>query len=59
MGALSAAVHAWDIWKDVAIIFITFTIDWPQVNYREGTQPHTSTENWIKDLLSKALPIRI
>ena len=23
-------------------------------NYREGTQPHPSAENWIKDLLSKA-----
>ena len=29
-----------------------------QVNSREGTQPHSSTENWIKDLLSMALPIR-
>ena len=27
-------------------------------NNREGTQPHPSTENWIKDLLSMALPIR-
>ena len=27
-------------------------------NYREGIQPHPSIENWIKDLLSKALPIR-
>ena len=27
-------------------------------NYREGTQPHPSAENWIKDLLSKALPTR-
>ena len=26
---------------------------------REGTQPHPSTENWIKDLLIMALPIRI
>ena len=24
-------------------------------NYREGTQPYPSTENWIKDLLSTAL----
>ena len=24
-------------------------------NYREGAQPHPSAENWIKDLLSKAL----
>ena len=31
---------------------------WPQVNSREGTQLHPSTENWIKDLLSMAPPIR-
>ena len=27
-------------------------------NNREGTQPRPSTENWIKDLLSVAPPIR-
>ena len=27
-------------------------------NNREGTQTHPSTENWIKDLLSMAPPIR-
>ena len=27
-------------------------------NNREGTQPHPSTENWIKDSLSMAPPIR-
>ena len=26
--------------------------------YREGTQPHPLAENWIKGLLSKALPTR-
>ena len=52
MGALSVSVHAWDILKEIAIIFITSTIVKPQVNNREGTQPHPSTENWIKDLLS-------
>ena len=30
----------------------------PRVNSREGTQLYPSTENWIKDLLSMALPIR-
>ena len=54
----SVAVHAWDLIKEVAIIFITSTIVWPQVNNREGTQPHPSTENWTKVLLSMALPIR-
>ena len=58
MGALSVAVHAWDLLKEVTIIFITSAIVWPQVNSREGKQLHPSTENWIKDLLSMALPIR-
>ena len=44
--------------KEVAIFFITSTIGWPQVNNREGTQPHPSIENWIKDLLNMPLPIR-
>ena len=34
-------------------------IVWPKVNNREGTQLHPSKENWIKDLLSMAPPIRI
>ena len=29
-GALSVAVRAWDLLKEVTIIFITFTIVWPQ-----------------------------
>ena len=33
-------------------------IAWPQVNNREGTQPNPWTEDWIKDLLNTALPIR-
>ena len=57
-GTLSVAVHAWDLLKKVAIIFITSTIVWPQVNSREETQLHPSTGNWIKDLLSMAPPIR-
>ena len=58
LGALSVAALAWDLLKVVTIIFITSTIVWPQVNNREGTQPHPSTENWIKDSLSRAPPIR-
>ena len=42
----------------IAIIFITSTIVWSQVNSRVGTQLHPSTESWIKVLLSMALPIR-
>ena len=44
--------------KEFAIIFITSTIVWPKVNNRRGTQSHPSTENWIKNLLSMAPPIR-
>ena len=58
VGARAVAVHAWDLLREVTIIFITSTIVWPQVNSREGTQLHVSTENWIKDLMSMALPIR-
>ena len=42
--------------KEVTITAITPTIVWP--NYREGTQPHPSAENWVKDLLSMTLPTR-
>ena len=59
LGALKVAVHAWDLLKEVAIIFITSTIIWPQVNNREGIGPHPSTENWIKDLLSMAIALVI
>ena len=37
---------------------MTPNIFWPQLNYREETQPHPSIEHWIKDLLSMALPIK-
>ena len=57
LGALSVAVPASDLLKEVAIIFITSTIVWPQANNREGTQPHPSTENWIEDLLSMTLSL--
>ena len=57
-GHWSVAVHAWGLWKEVTIVFVTSTIVWPQVDNREGTQPCPSTENWIKDLLSMAPPIR-
>ena len=54
LGALSV----WDLLKEVAIIFITSTIVWAQVKSRKGTKLHPSIENWIKDLLSMASPIR-
>ena len=36
VGALSVAVHAWDLLKEVTIIFITSTIVWPQVKQQGG-----------------------
>ena len=58
-GALSAAVCAWGLLKEVVIIFITSILVWSQVKQQgSGTQPHPSTESWIKDLLSMAPPIR-
>ena len=48
VGALNIAVHAWDPLKEAAIIFMTSTTIWPQLNKREGTQLHTSIENRIK-----------
>ena len=42
--ALSAEVCAWDLLKQVTIIFITSTIVGLRSNKREGTQPHPSTE---------------
>ena len=35
-GVLSAAVRAWDLLKEVAIIFITSTIVWPRVKQQGG-----------------------
>ena len=35
-GALSAGMPAWDLLKEVTIIFITSTIDWPQVKQKGG-----------------------
>ena len=58
LGAWTVEVHAWDLLREVIIIFITSTIVWPQISSREGTQLHSSKENWIKDLLSMAPPIR-
>ena len=37
LGALSVAVRAWDILKEVAIFFITSTIVWSQVKQQGGS----------------------
>ena len=39
LGAWSAAVPAWDLLKEVAIIFITPTIVWSQVKQQGGNMP--------------------
>ena len=57
-GGTSAAVPAWELLKEVDLIFIISTIVWLQVKKQEGTQPCPSIENWIRDLLSMAPPIR-
>ena len=36
LGALSIAVCAWALLKEVAVIFITSTIVWPQVKQQRG-----------------------
>ena len=38
VGALSVEVHAWDLLKEVTIIFITSTIVWPQVKQQGGNR---------------------
>ena len=41
--ALSIAVHAWKVLKEVTIIFITSIIVWPQVKHQGGnTAPPTN-----------------
>ena len=58
-GALSVIVCAQeDLLKEVTIIFITSTIVWPQVKQQGGNTAPPKAENLIKDLLSKAPPIR-
>ena len=58
-GALSVIVCAQeDLLKEVTIIFITSTIVWPQVQQHGGNTAPPKAENLIKDLLSKAPPIR-
>ena len=57
-GALSVVVHAWDLLKQVAIIFIISIMVWSQIKQQGGNTAPPFIENWIKDLLSMAPPIR-
>ena len=36
LGALSVAMHAWDLLKEAAINFITSTIVWSQIKQQGG-----------------------
>ena len=43
LGALNTAVGAWDLFKEVTIVFITSTIVWSQVKQQGGnTAPPNS-----------------
>ena len=45
-------MSAQDLLKEVAIIFITFSMVWPQVKLQGGNTALPITRNWINDLLS-------
>ena len=62
-GSVVACCRVWGtecgaLLKEVAVIFIISTMVWPQVKQQGGNTAPPSTENWIKDLLSIAPPIR-
>ena len=44
LGALNVAMHAWDLLKEVTIVFITSTIVWPQVKQQGRNTAPKSTE---------------
>ena len=50
-GELNTTVSAQALLKEVTLTIITPAIVWPQAKQQEETQPHPSTENWLKDLL--------
>ena len=58
VGGMECSSPCMESFEGGTIILITSTIVWAQVNNREGTQVHPSTENWINNLLSMNPPIR-
>ena len=58
LGALRAAVHAWDLLKEVNIIFITFTGFGLRSNNREGAQPFLQWKIGLKINWARPQPIR-
>ena len=49
LAALNAAVHAWDLLKEVAIICITSTVVWPQVEQLERPAGFPSSDKTRPD----------
>ena len=43
-------------WRRLPLLPLTLSQFGLRPSYREGTQPHPLAENWIKDLLSMAMP---
>ena len=56
--ALSAVVHTWDLLKEVPLSSLSPPSFGLRPSSREGTQPHPSTESWIKDLQNMPPAIR-
>ena len=58
LGAPSAAVHDGTFWRRSPLSSLLPPKFGLRSNNREGTRPSPSIENWIKDWLNMALPIR-
>ena len=56
LGEVSVAVYAWDLLKEVTIIFITSTVVWPQIKKWQPTpvflpgesHGHGLTKSWTR-----------
>ena len=58
MGVLSAAACAWDLLKEVTIIFIISTIVWLQVKQQEGNTAPPAHQNKTQFHPQSVSPIR-
>ena len=54
LGTLSVALSAWDVLKEVAIIFITSTTVLPRVKQQEGNTAPPINRKWITDQTSQS-----
>ena len=57
-GALSAGVHAWDLLKEITIIFITSTIVWSQVKQQGGNTALPINRKLDLRFIEHGLPIK-